>query len=182
VHDVFCHRLSSSSPQYTLKHPYLTRCPYRKLLAEWGREMLCPFAALATLSLWPTGYVWGRPCLAREGVTRTPRLREVHKERRGGNARAARAFPGLLETQACVRVQDLGLPAPDFEELEAEGGAAAGGGAEAEETSAEGPSLASSSFRDFLLAPPLLRAIQDVGFEHPSQGMWLETEDCSVWA
>ena len=28
----------------------------------------------------------------------------------------------------------------------------------------------STSFRDFLLKPELLRAIQDCGFEHPSEG------------
>jgi hypothetical protein len=28
----------------------------------------------------------------------------------------------------------------------------------------------SSGFRDFLLKPELLRAIQDCGFEHPSEG------------
>ena len=29
----------------------------------------------------------------------------------------------------------------------------------------------SSGFRDFLLKPELLRAIQDCGFEHPSEGI-----------
>ena len=31
-------------------------------------------------------------------------------------------------------------------------------------------SIHSSGFRDFLLKPELLRAIQDCGFEHPSEG------------
>lgn len=31
----------------------------------------------------------------------------------------------------------------------------------------------SSGFKDFLLKPELLRAIQDCGFEHPSEGMSL---------
>lgn len=30
----------------------------------------------------------------------------------------------------------------------------------------------STSFRDFLLKPELLRAIQDCGFEHPSEGIF----------
>lgn len=30
----------------------------------------------------------------------------------------------------------------------------------------------SSGFKDFLLKPELLRAIQDCGFEHPSEGKW----------
>ena len=29
----------------------------------------------------------------------------------------------------------------------------------------------SSGFKDFLLKPELLRAIQDCGFEHPSEGV-----------
>lgn len=31
----------------------------------------------------------------------------------------------------------------------------------------------STGFRDFLLKPELLRAISDLGFEHPSEGEWL---------
>jgi len=33
----------------------------------------------------------------------------------------------------------------------------------------------SSGFRDFLLKPELLRAIQDCGFEHPSEGKFYFT-------
>lgn len=32
----------------------------------------------------------------------------------------------------------------------------------------------STGFRDFLLKPELLRAIADCGFEHPSEGDWLD--------
>lgn len=32
----------------------------------------------------------------------------------------------------------------------------------------------SSGFKDFLLKPELLRAIQDCGFEHPSEGAWCQ--------
>ena len=35
-------------------------------------------------------------------------------------------------------------------------------------------SIHSSGFRDFLLKPELLRAIQDCGFEHPSEGEFLQ--------
>jgi len=37
----------------------------------------------------------------------------------------------------------------------------------------------SSGFRDFLLKPELLRAIQDCGFEHPSEGIL--SPDISHW-
>jgi len=35
-------------------------------------------------------------------------------------------------------------------------------------------SIHSSGFRDFLLKPELLRAIVDCGFEHPSEGLFLQ--------
>lgn len=34
-------------------------------------------------------------------------------------------------------------------------------------------SIHSSGFRDFLLKPEILRAIVDCGFEHPSEGMYI---------
>ncbi|CAO2183700.1 unnamed protein product [Urochloa humidicola] len=37
----------------------------------------------------------------------------------------------------------------------------------------------SSGFRDFLLKPELLRAIQDCGFEHPSEG--INSSDIFFW-
>jgi len=37
----------------------------------------------------------------------------------------------------------------------------------------------SSGFRDFLLKPELLRAIQDCGFEHPSEGT--NSSDIFCW-
>ena len=36
-------------------------------------------------------------------------------------------------------------------------------------------SIHSSGFRDFLLKPELLRAIVDCGFEHPSEGMYVQS-------
>ena len=34
-----------------------------------------------------------------------------------------------------------------------------------------------TGFKDFLLKPELLRAIQDCGFEHPSEGEWATVSD-----
>jgi len=39
----------------------------------------------------------------------------------------------------------------------------------------------SSGFRDFLLKPELLRAIQDCGFEHPSEGKLTSLCCCLCW-
>ena len=66
----------------------------------------------------------------------------------------------------------------DYDEMENEAGGDqqndANQGAEEpkKEVKAKGAytSIHSSGFRDFLLKPELLRAIQDCGFEHPSEG------------
>lgn len=49
-------------------------------------------------------------------------------------------------------------------------GAAAGTGAEQKEQKGSYVGIHSTGFRDFLLKPELLRAISDLGFEHPSEG------------
>lgn len=52
--------------------------------------------------------------------------------------------------------------------------AATGDGAAAESRDQKGSyvGIHSTGFRDFLLKPELLRAISDLGFEHPSEGAW----------
>jgi ATP-dependent RNA helicase UAP56/SUB2 len=37
-------------------------------------------------------------------------------------------------------------------------------------------SIHASGFKDFLLKPELLRAIMDCGFEHPSEGFYIENK------
>ena len=49
-------------------------------------------------------------------------------------------------------------------------GAAAGGTGEQKEQKGSYVGIHSTGFRDFLLKPELLRAISDLGFEHPSEG------------
>jgi len=71
----------------------------------------------------------------------------------------------------------------DYDEIEDESGGYqqnnANQGAEEprKELKAKGTytSMHSSAFRDFLLKPELLRAIQDCGFEHPSEGDLTDT-------
>lgn len=54
----------------------------------------------------------------------------------------------------------------------ADGAAATGAGAAGEQKEQKGSyvGIHSTGFRDFLLKPELLRAISDLGFEHPSEG------------
>ena len=75
----------------------------------------------------------------------------------------------------------------DYDEMENEAGGDqqndANQGAEEpkKEVKAKGAytSIHSSGFRDFLLKPELLRAIQDCGFEHPSEGK-VTPADCDI--
>lgn len=48
--------------------------------------------------------------------------------------------------------------------------AAAGAGADDKQGKGSYVGVHSTGFRDFLLKPELLRAISDLGFEHPSEG------------
>ena len=50
------------------------------------------------------------------------------------------------------------------------GAAKKAGAAGADKTKGSYAGAHSSSFRDFLLKPELIRAITDCGFEHPSEG------------
>lgn len=49
-------------------------------------------------------------------------------------------------------------------------GSAAAAGADGKEQKGSYVGIHSTGFRDFLLKPELLRAISDLGFEHPSEG------------
>lgn len=65
---------------------------------------------------------------------------------------------------------DAALTAPSG----ANGGAAAGADGAAGDAGQQKGSyvgIHSTGFRDFLLKPELLRAISDLGFEHPSEGL-----------
>jgi ATP-dependent RNA helicase UAP56/SUB2 len=72
------------------------------------------------------------------------------------------ADPALVEGEL-LDYEEEEVPAADA----AAGGAAAGGGGAKK---AAGVSIHTSGFKDFLLKPELFRAIQNCGFEHPSEG------------
>ncbi len=58
----------------------------------------------------------------------------------------------------------------DYEEEDTDNAATAGASGKAEAPKKGYVGIHSSGFKDFLLKPELLRAIQDCGFEHPSEG------------